>query len=61
MSDFSALYSPGVVVTRPDQPQWGRGQVQSNINGKVTVNFENTGKVVLDVRHVALEIVSFDQ
>jgi hypothetical protein len=28
--------------------------VQSNIDGKVTVNFENEGKVVLNGRRIAL-------
>jgi hypothetical protein len=28
--------------------------VQSNIDGRITVNFENEGKVVLDGRRVAL-------
>ena len=27
---------------------WGTGQVQSIINGKVTVNFENVGKKVIN-------------
>lgn len=43
-------------VRHPLQPAWGMGQVQSNIGGKVTVNFENEGKVVIDGRRVALII-----
>jgi hypothetical protein len=30
------------------------GQVQSNANGKVTVNFEHSGKVVIDTKQVTL-------
>lgn len=41
-------------------PDWGKGQVQSNIGGKLTVNFEHQGKQVLNLDHVALEIVSFN-
>ena len=43
-----------MLVRHPAQPDWGLGQVQSNIAGKVTVNFENVGKVVVDERHVQL-------
>jgi len=42
-------------VRNPDQPDWGVGQVQSVINGRITVNFEHAGKVVLDGRRVTLE------
>jgi hypothetical protein len=50
------LLEPGMFVRHPMAPDWGLGQVQSNIGGKVTVNFENQGKVVLDGRVVALII-----
>ena len=52
--DVNAILEPGMFVRNPAAPDWGLGQVQSNIGGKVTVNFENEGKVVLDSRHVAL-------
>lgn len=54
MSDLNALLEPGMLVDHPDQPDWGTGQVQSNIAGKVTVNFPNAGKIVVDGRHVVL-------
>lgn len=44
-------------VRHPTQPDWGLGQVQSNINGRVTVNFENEGKVVIDATRVGLDLV----
>lgn len=53
---MTALLEPGMFVRHPGAPDWGLGQVQSNIGGKVTVNFENEGKVVLDGRVVALVI-----
>lgn len=43
-----------MLVRHPAQPDWGLGQVQSNIGGRVTVNFEHAGKVVIDTRHVEL-------
>ena len=44
-------------VRHPTQPDWGLGQVQSKIAQRITVNFEHMGKVVIDARHVALELV----
>ena len=38
---------PGTLVENLKSPDWGMGQVQSCINGKVTINFENVGKKVL--------------
>ena len=46
---------PGMLVRHPDRPDWGLGQVQSVINGKITVNFEHAGKVVIDGSRVELE------
>ncbi|UWQ13030.1 DUF3553 domain-containing protein [Aliiroseovarius sp. M344] len=44
---LGALLEPGMLVRHPQQPDWGLGQVQSNIGGKVTVNFEHAGKQVI--------------
>ena len=51
-------FIPGDYVINPSNKQWGIGQVQSIIKIKVTVNFENTGKQVLDVEFVSLEKVN---
>ncbi|NUB46575.1 DUF3553 domain-containing protein [Fertoebacter nigrum] len=51
---MNALLEPGMVVRHPDQPDWGLGQVQSNIGGRITVNFEHRGKVVIDGRWIGL-------
>ena len=59
MSDLSAIFTPGVIVRHPDRPAWGDGQVQSNIGGRITVNFPEAGKVVIDSRLVHLVLVSF--
>ncbi|MFX0541076.1 DUF3553 domain-containing protein [Roseovarius sp. S4756] len=54
MSDFAAFLEPGMRVELPSQPDWGVGQVQSNVGGKVTVNFPDAGKVVIDSSRVML-------
>tara|TARA_Y200000002_G_scaffold343237_1_gene315594 strand:+ start:293 stop:469 length:177 start_codon:yes stop_codon:yes gene_type:complete len=48
-------YEPGEKVINPSEKDWGIGQVQSIINGKVTVNFENVGKKVINAKNVQLE------
>jgi hypothetical protein len=52
---MNSLLEPGMLVRNPARPDWGLGQVQSNIGGRVTVMFEHAGKVVLDSRNVALD------
>ena len=47
-------YEPGDKVTNPNNKDWGIGQVQSIINGKVTVNFENVGKQVVNASLINL-------
>lgn len=54
MNELNAILAPGMFVRHPDRPDWGTGQVQSNANGKVTVNFPEAGKVVVDGARVAL-------
>ena len=54
MEDLNALLEPGMRVTHPDRPDWGTGQVQSNIGGKSTVNFPEAGKVVIASSRIAL-------
>ena len=51
---MNSLLEPGMRVKHPDRPEWGIGQVQSNIGGKVTVNFPETGKVVIEGSRVEL-------
>ncbi|MDE8344698.1 MAG: DUF3553 domain-containing protein [Acidocella sp.] len=48
-------FEPGQIVRHPGQPGWGRGQVQSALAGKVTVMFENAGKIVVNTLHVDLQ------
>jgi hypothetical protein len=48
-------FEPGDYVINPVNKDWGIGQVQSIIGNKVTVNFENSGKRVINVENVILE------
>ena len=47
-------FEPGDKVINPLNKEWGIGQVQSIIKGKVTVNFENVGKKVINSNIVEL-------
>ena len=47
---------PGQHVLHPGQPDWGVGQVQSAIGERVTVNFENAGKGLINTAVVALDV-----
>ncbi len=51
----NALLSPGDFVRHPSRPDWGLGQVQSMIGHRITVNFENAGKLVIDGNVIELE------
>jgi transcription elongation factor GreA-like protein len=46
------------MVRHPNQPDWGVGQVQSVIGERVTVNFEDRGKVLINTAVVELEVVA---
>lgn len=56
MEDLNAIFTPGMLVSHPDRPDWGVGQVQSNIGGKLTVNFREAGKVVIDSFRIGLDL-----
>ena len=51
---LNALLEPGMIVRHPQEPDWGLGQVQSNIGNRITVNFEHRGKVVIDGSRISL-------
>ena len=51
-------YEPGDLVINPKNRNWGIGQIQSIINNKVTANFENVGKKVINSKEVMLEKVN---
>ncbi len=51
-------YEPGDFVKNPNNKDWGIGQIQSIINDRVTVNFENSGKKVINAKEIILEKVT---
>jgi transcription elongation factor GreA-like protein len=55
---MNSLLVPGTLVRHPSQPDWGVGQVQSVIGDRVTVNFEDRGKVLINAAVVELEVVA---
>tara|TARA_R110000787_G_scaffold62745_5_gene141719 strand:+ start:1675 stop:1860 length:186 start_codon:yes stop_codon:yes gene_type:complete len=48
---------PGAMVRHPSEPDWGLGQVQSVDGARVTVNFENAGKHLINADVIALRVV----
>lgn len=57
---MTQVFEPGAIVRSKARPDWGLGQVQSNISGKITVNFEHAGKLVLTGAGADLELVAPD-
>jgi hypothetical protein len=57
---IDSFIEPGALVRHPDQEDWGLGQVQSVIGAKVTVNFEDAGKMTIDADQVSLVYVGPD-
>tara|TARA_Y100000590_G_scaffold289440_1_gene325815 strand:- start:4488 stop:4658 length:171 start_codon:yes stop_codon:yes gene_type:complete len=51
-------FVPGDKVINPFNKEWGIGQIQSIINEKITVNFENAGKKVINANNINLEKIS---
>lgn len=54
MTDMNSILELGMLVEHPQHPDWGVGQVQSNIGGRITVNFREEGKIVIDGTRVEL-------
>ena len=48
-------FEPGDKVINPNNKDWGIGKIQSIIKEKVTVNFENVGKKVINAKNIELE------
>lgn len=55
------LIAPGTLVRHPAEPDWGIGQVQSVIGTRVTVNFENAGKRLINSDIVTLQVVASER
>ena len=54
-------FTPGDYVINPLRKDWGIGQVQSIIKNKVTVNFQNQGKQVINGEIIILEKIKNEQ
>ncbi|MDC3131574.1 DUF3553 domain-containing protein [Pelagibacteraceae bacterium] len=53
--------TPGTyVVNVKKENEWGIGQVQSSINNKITINFENVGKKTINPKEVELKIININ-
>jgi hypothetical protein len=57
---MSLTLVPGMLVRHPERPDWGLGQVQSVIGTRITVNFENAGKLLINGDVIVLETVESD-
>ena len=51
-------FEPGDKVINPLAKEWGVGQVQSIIKEKVTVNFQNVGKKVINTEIIELKKIN---
>ena len=54
-------FTLGDYVINPKQKDWGVGQIQSIIKNKITVNFQNQGKQVINGEIIMLEKVKNEQ
>lgn len=50
--------APGDWVRHPTRPDWGAGQVQSVDGTRVTVNFENAGKLL--IKSDVIDLITLD-
>ena len=57
MENLNSFLEPGQRVKNPTQPDWVIGQVHSNINNHINVNFPEAGKVVIDGSRIVLILV----
>ncbi|MGB5871427.1 MAG: DUF3553 domain-containing protein [Albidovulum sp.] len=55
---MNEVLEPGMFVRHAGQPDWGIGQVQSRIGMRITVNFQNCGKVTIDGSRVELVLLN---
>ena len=53
-------FEPGDKVINPLNKDWGIGQIQSIIKEKITVNFENVGKKVININEINLEVINYN-
>ena len=49
---------PGNFVVNPSAKDWGKGQIQSIIKNKATINFQNVGKKVINLDNIVLQKIN---
>lgn len=54
---LGSMLEPGQYVVLEGAHDWGLGQVQSVAGERVTVNFENAGKRVINIKNAELKPV----
>lgn len=52
-----SMLEPGQFVVLAGAADWGLGQVQSVAGDRVTVNFENAGKRLINLKSAELKVV----
>lgn len=57
---MTVFLEPGAYVRHPDRPDWGIGQVQTVVRQRVTVNFENAGKQLINTAVITLIVLDDD-
>ena len=61
IEDCYSEFTPGkFVINENKENEWGIGQVQSSINNKITINFENVGKKTINPKEVELKIININ-
>jgi hypothetical protein len=54
---LGSMLEPGQYVVLDGARDWGLGQIQSVAGSRVTVNFENAGKRVINIQNAELKVV----
>ena len=52
-----SAFEPGQYVRLEGAHDWGIGQVQSVVGDRVTVNFENAGKRLINLKNASLTLI----
>ena len=60
-NEYHGGLTPGVfVINQQKKNEWGVGKIQSSINNKITINFENVGKKIINPNKVKLKILNYN-
>lgn len=57
---MNGFLTPGSLVRHPVEKEWGIGQVQTVAGNRITVNFENAGKRVINATRIELILIDPD-